>query len=171
MKIKIRKSVFETNSSSMHNLVVKKEDGRYTDEELRDDIWIDDDGVWDISWRDELYYGRSPFDCLGTFASKTKYAIASICSNSDDFDEIKKIFMKYIPECKEIKLPENEYFPYGYVDDDILSGFLEENQITLEEFLANKKYVIIVDGDEYCIWNSLKESGLVDLNQIEKEYN
>lgn len=168
--IKIRKGVFETNSSSMHSLVVKKEGGYYTKEELREDLWIFEDGEWNLSYGDRLYFGRSPFDCLCTFESKTRYAIASMCWDVNSFDKIKKIFMKYIPECKTIKLEDDENFPYGSVDEDILSGFLEENQITLEEFLTNKKYVVIVDGDEYCIWDSLKESGLVDLNQIEKEY-
>lgn len=183
MKIKVRKSVFETNSSSMHSLVVKKEDGYYTEEELREDLYINNDGEWDLSWGDELCFGRSPFGVLTTFESKTRYAIASICCYSqytitdnidkskDNFDKIKEMFIKYIPECKKIELRKNTDFPYGWVDENILTGFLEENQITLEEFLTNKKYVVIVDGDEYCIWDSLKESGLVDLNQIEKEYN
>ena len=58
----------------------------------------------------------------------------------------------------------------GYVDEDILSGFLKNEGITLEEYLINKKYVVIQDGDEYCYWNSLKESGLVNMNVIDHEY-
>ena len=170
MKIKVRKGVFETNSSSMHSLVVMKEQGYYTEEELREDLCIHGSGEWDLSWDDDLYFGRSPFRALSTFESKTRYAIASTCNDEEDFDEIKKIFMKYIPECKEIRLPDDNYCRYGSVDENILSSFLEENQISLEEFLTNKKYVVIVDGDEYCIWDSFKKSGLVDLNQIEKEY-
>ena len=38
--------------------------------------------------------------------------------------------------------------PYtGYVDENILSGFLEKEGITLEEYLTNKKYVVIQEGD------------------------
>lgn len=181
MKIKIRKSVFETNSSSMHSLVIKKDGGYYSPEEIRDDIWIDNTGEWNLAWGDELVFGCSPFNCLCTFGGKTRYAIASLCSpkviaadnlgDKDKFDEIKEIFMKYVPECKKIKLREDSEFTYGWVDEDILTRFLDDENISLEEFLTNKKYVVIVDGDEYLIWDALKQSGLVDLNKIEKESN
>lgn len=181
MKIKIRKSVFETNSSSMHSLVIKKENGYYTPEEIEEDVWIDDNGVWDLAWNDELVFGRSPFNCLCTFGSKTRYAIASLCSpeyigvnnigDKNKFNEIKEIFIKYVPKCKKIRLQEDTDFPYGWVDENILTRFLESENISLEEFLINKKYVVIVDGDEYCIWDSLKQAGLIDLNKIEKESN
>lgn len=58
----------------------------------------------------------------------------------------------------------------GYVDEDILSGFLEDEGITLEEYLINKKYVVIQDGDEYCYWNDMKKSGLVNMDVIDHEY-
>lgn len=58
----------------------------------------------------------------------------------------------------------------GYVDEDILSGFLEDEEITLEEYLINKKYVVIQDGDEYCYWNDMKKSGLVNMDVIDHEY-
>lgn len=58
----------------------------------------------------------------------------------------------------------------GYVDVDILSGFLENEGISLEEYLINKKYVVIQDGDEYCYWNDMKQIGLVNLNAIDHEY-
>lgn len=61
--------------------------------------------------------------------------------------------------------------PYtGYVDEDILSGFLKKEGISLEEFLTNKKYVVIQDGDEYCYWNDIKRSGLVNMDIIDHEY-
>ena len=58
----------------------------------------------------------------------------------------------------------------GYVDEDLLSGFLEDEGITLEEYLINKKYVVIQDGDEYCYWNDMKKSGLVNMDVIDHEY-
>lgn len=61
--------------------------------------------------------------------------------------------------------------PYtGRVDLDILSGFLEAENITLEDFLINKKYVVIQDGDEYCYWDDMKKSGLVNMDVIDHEY-
>ena len=61
--------------------------------------------------------------------------------------------------------------PYtGYVDENILSGFLERENISLEEYLTNKKYVVIQDGDETCYWNAMKKTGLVNMDIIDYEY-
>lgn len=79
MRIKIRKGVFETNSSSMHSLVVKKENEYYTQEEMTGRMYLDDNGVWKIWSDDDLHFGREPFQCLGDFSKKVKYAIASLC--------------------------------------------------------------------------------------------
>lgn len=58
----------------------------------------------------------------------------------------------------------------GYVDDNILSGFLESEGITVEEFITNKKYVVIQDGDEYCYWIDMKKAGLINMDAIDHEY-
>lgn len=61
--------------------------------------------------------------------------------------------------------------PYtGYVDENILSGFLEKEGISIEEYLINKKYVVIQDGDEYCYWDDMKRTGLVNMDMIDHEY-
>lgn len=58
----------------------------------------------------------------------------------------------------------------GSVDEDILSGFLKKENITLEEFISNKKYVVIQDGDETCYFSGMKEAGLINMNAIDHEY-
>lgn len=70
---------------------------------------------------------------------------------------------------------DNGYFhfekPYtGYVDENMLSGFLKKENISLEEYLTNKKYVVIQDGDEYCYWSDMKKAGLVNMDAIDHEY-
>lgn len=61
--------------------------------------------------------------------------------------------------------------PYtGYVDEDMLSGFLEKENISLEEYLTNKKYVVIQDGDEYGYFRDMKRAGLVNMDAIDHEY-
>lgn len=181
MKRQIRSSVFETNSSSMHSLVVKREDNYYADNELREHLWLRDDGTWNIWDDDRITFGRYPFMCLNTFESKVRYAIASLCGWRDDadekFKEIESLVIEIIPECTSIKLPKVHYWyddnrkiSYGSVDEDVLSPFLRAEGISLKEFLTNKRYVVIIDGDEYCVWNDLKNSGLVNADEIEKEY-
>ena len=70
---------------------------------------------------------------------------------------------------------ENEYWKFnvpdtGSVDEDILSGFLKEEYITLEDFISNKKYVVIQDGDETCYFSGMKEAGLINMDAIDHEY-
>lgn len=39
-----------------------------------------------------------------------------------------------------------KFLIHGRVDENILTGFLKRENITLEEFLINKKYIVIQDG-------------------------
>lgn len=62
---------------------------------------------------------------------------------------------------------------YGYVDHQssgLLEEFLKSENITLVDFLRNRKYVVIISGDEYCDWDELKYSGLINIANIEKEF-
>ena len=59
MKVQIRGGVFETNSSSMHSLVVSTKGGKYTEDEIYEGIWLDTDGKWEI-WEQEVSFGRAP---------------------------------------------------------------------------------------------------------------
>lgn len=52
----------------------------------------------------------------------------------------------------------------------LLTQFLKTEGISLEEFLLNKKYVIIEDSDETCLFKELKRSGLFNKDNIVKEY-
>ena len=70
---------------------------------------------------------------------------------------------------------ENGYFHFekpftGCVDKNILGGFLEKENISLEEYLTNRKYVVIQDGDEYNEFGNFKRSGLINLDVIDHEY-
>lgn len=203
MKRQIRRNVFETNSSSMHSLVIKKESAYFTDEEARDGIYVDENGIFDLCFED-MYFGRSPFQVLYTLLDKAKYVLASMCMYKDDavYKEVKSVIHSYIPEFVDLKLElrtdiydatstteeeikkwagEGNYvkkddnwitweYRLGDVDEDILSSFLEKENITITEFLKNKRYIVIVDGDEYCIYKEMKRNGLINTDNIEKEY-
>ena len=232
MKRQIRRGCFETNSSSMHSVVIMKQDDKYTPEEIMDGIYFHNDKdtgeecIWK-PWENDMSFGRSPFRALRTFSDKWLYACASLVRdyNDDTYKELLAIALKYIPGLKKVELPtmssscadkddeehkDDEYFqkygktedelveyltqkekdwgmeidywksssgywcydrPFtGCVDENILRGFLEKEGITLEEYLTNKKYVVIQDGDEYCEFDNLKESGLINLDVIDHEY-
>ena len=70
---------------------------------------------------------------------------------------------------------DSDYWSYntistGAVDEDILSGFLKENNVTPEEFLTNKRYIVIQNGDESNYWQDIKDTGLINMDMIESEY-
>lgn len=203
MKTKIRKSAFDCNSSSMHSLVVKKENSYYTEEEVKKDVYLGKDGLLD-PWDRNLEFGRSPFQVLCTLKEKAYYTLASMCKYKGDdvYNEICDVIRSYIPEFVDIELSfktedhhkkyytedemkqyfgegnfidQGEYwitwgYKTGYVDEDILTGFLKKENITITEFLKNKRYIVIVDGDEYCIYKDMKRCGLINANNIEYEY-
>ena len=232
--IKIRGNVFETNSSSMHSLVVTRKSSTYSQKEILRKFYLTYDNetneekcVWNI-WEEELRFGRSPFRALGTFYDKWLYACASLVKEYKDdvYNELERIALKYVPGLKKIKVPliteyvankDNEKFrnddyyqgfgktedeleeylaqkgkdwnlklyyweredgywafdkPYtGYVDENILGGFLEKENISIEEFLLNRRYIVIQDGDEYYYWEDIKDAGLINTKIIDHEYS
>lgn len=107
MKYQIRKSVWESNSSSMHSLVVTKKNSniRMTQEEIRHEFYLDEDWYKERHknnekeivkidpWDNE--FGRSPFNVLVTFEDKLAYAIAEYCGNNysiKSYLESEKVF-------------------------------------------------------------------------------
>lgn len=212
MKIQIRQNTFETNSSSMHSLVITNDDSQYTAEEIQNEFYCNDKGL--ISYRGkDIYFGRSPFQILTTFSQKLWYAIAALVEEYNDvtYKEIVNIIKKYIPTFKDFdnrddyevyKSFENEEefikylekleskfgyklhyyqngfgtyiirnYPHtGYSEDyGRFAKYLKDNNISIEEFLINKKYAIIVDGDEFCIWETLKEWPVINCKEIKQE--
>ena len=224
MKINIRRNCFETNSSSMHSIVVTDEEGTYSEKEILENMYLWNDGKFEIWNDDDLNFGRYPFRILTTFVEKFCYAVASLCGGYTDeeeadknFEMLENIAKKHVPALKLIKLPEkrepiflredgteigssgvwleddDEFYyhknkekehvtrsdyeyvtpDYGYIDHQssgLFEGFLKKNNISVEDFLTCKKYYVIIDGDEYCEWDKLKLSGLLNKSRIVKEY-
>lgn len=94
MKYQIRKSVWESNSSSMHSLIVtkKNENMRMTQSEIRDEFYLNEDWYKERHKNDKKEvikidpwdneFGRSPFNVLVTFRDKLAYAIAEYCGGN-----------------------------------------------------------------------------------------
>jgi hypothetical protein len=177
--IQIRHGVFETNSSSSHSISIKKEGHTYTKEEIMKGLWLDRDGSYYI-WDNDIEFGRSPFEPLITFKDKIRFALASYHDDQDKIDEISDIFTDYTEggwlDLDSVLVDENEedHCWYGvikgYIDHQsigLLQNFLRSHNISLEEFLTNSKYVVWIDGDEYCIKEKLFESGLIHAEDFE----
>ena len=240
MKRVIRKGCFETNSSSMHSIVITKNDVHVTADEIRGNNDSYDERIYlhngIMPYLDGVRegYGRWPFAILTTFEQKLSYALCEFlgCKNcdDDDYDEtldmFKDIVKKVAPEFKNFRFNEvevdiyldengnpiqrrkliydgydeiNHVSLYKYVDESgrekkavideeyccmvpeigiidhqssgLLKNFLKDKDISLEEFLTNKKYCIIIDGDEYCEWQRLKKIGFINEDFIVEEYD
>lgn len=175
----IRRNVFETNSSSSHSLVITTDNEHYTREEINKNFYVTKKGIVRL-WESSLEFYRSPFDMLVTFKDKLRYAIAS--SNGNLVDKCREICKKYVDGFidfefdtkdyvwdSEVKdyVETNEPIPnYGGTDDYQIEGWLKSYNVSLEEFLTNKRYIVVVDGDEYAIYDHIKKSGLFDTSKI-----
>lgn len=121
------------------------------------------------------YFGRGygkDYVELNTFTGKFLYAVASCCShnrlkggryvydkkkNDRIYNGILEVVKKRVPELKNIILPkvaESSYstteYKYGFVDHQsigIIENYLDR-EYTMDEFLFNKRYSVIVTSDE-----------------------
>ncbi len=175
----IRRNVFETNSSSSHSLVITTDNEHYTREEINKNFYITKEGKVRL-WESSLEFFRSPFDMLVTFKDKLRYAIAS--SNGNLVDDCREICKKYVDGFTDFEFDTKDYVwdsevkdyvetdepipNYGGTDDYQIEGWLKSYNVSLEEFLTNKRYIVVVDGDEYNCWLHIKDSGLVDTSKI-----
>lgn len=175
----IRHNVFETNSSSSHSLVITTDNEHYTREEINDEFYLTKEGKVRL-WESSLEFYRYPFDMLATFRGKLRYAIAS--SNGNLVDECRKICREYIDGFTDFEFDIKDYIwnsevkdyveadepvpNYGGTDDYEIEGWLKKYNVSLEEFLTNKRYIVVVDGDEYNTWLHIKDSGLVNTTKI-----
>ena len=165
----IRRNVFETNSSSSHSLAIRSnklmeelsESIYFTHDEMLDSLFCVKNGEYK-SWNDDWYFGRHPFRALDTFELRFQYAYANYCHNDDKLNELIGLLKELVPEVTSIKKPK-----FAGVDDCCLDSWLSENNISLKEFLVNKKYIVIQDGDEYNIWYDLVKSGLIDTKALD----
>ena len=177
--IQIRDNTFETNSSSSHSLIITDFDGKYTPEEMMKGIYLWEDKETRM-YESNLEFYRSPFSLLATFESKSRYAIAS--SQGHLTDEVEKIWHKYIPNFNgfkfDMKTEEYDYDKkewvdldepkpiYGGTDDYQIEGWLKSYNVSLEDFLTMRRYMVVCDGDEYREWYHILDSGLVDKSHI-----
>lgn len=177
----VRLNTFETNSSSSHSFVITDFEGRYSQEEIMNHVCLWDDGKA-IMWESRLEFGRSPFDFLNTFESKTRYAIAS--SNGRLVPQIVEVWKKYVPGFSHFEFDEkyrvwdeekqeyvetdddNPVYEYGYTDDSMIEAWLKKYNVSVEDFLTMKRYIVVCDGDEYNTWDKVRDSGLMDTSHI-----
>lgn len=164
--IQIRNNIFETNSSSSHSIVITKEDKML---DKVDPGWrMDEDGTIKF-WENDLDFGRE-FDLLSDWYGRLCYAIASM--EETHMDKIIKACEKHIEGFKEISF-RGSYWDedhHGHIDHQsygLLQSVFEKHDLTMEDFIFNDKYIVVVDGDESQIFDRLQGTPLFDSSKIE----
>ena len=147
MKYQIRKECLETNSSSMHSLIVTKENEniRMTQKEIRDEFYLNEEWYKERHKDDEKEiveidpwnndFGRSPFSVLSSFRDKLAYAIAEYCGNNygiksyvkseQIFDDVFEPLLINLIGCDEIKYKKTNYKRFE-IYSDIGGEYLDE---------------------------------------------
>jgi len=166
--IQIRHNVFETNSSSSHSLIMLKED-KPLEQFVDPEYLLNDKGQLRL-WPDMIEFGRSPFQFLTTWYERLCYAIACFAYDDEMRDKLEEICYSRVIGFKGFRFPTRDYYErhpddftekynYGYVDHqsmDLLENFLNNNGISLEEFIFNDRYIVVIDGDEYNIFDTIR---------------
>lgn len=191
--IQIRTGTFETNSSSSHSLVIAPkaytEVYSYMKNEIPD--YRVDDGVFYLGRYGGLYFGRFPFQVLYTMEDKIRYAYACFEYDVEKRVELIELIKKLNPKITrvsefEYKYDEDRYLEwvaegkpnddYFYVehpsvgtDEAYLQIWMKQYNFTLEEFITNPHYVVIVDGDEYNYFKDMWKLGIVKEDMYQKK--
>ena len=169
--INIRKGVFETNSSSSHSIVLMNDD-KPADKKIDADWRVNEDGVMDFWFEDDLNFGRTPFDLLTDWYGRLRYAIASNGYRPEKLDELREVCRKRIKNFKDFKFKEDrwEHGEYhGYVDHQslgLLDAALDTFDTNIEDFIFNDKFIVVIDGDEYCVFNTLMHTGMFNKESV-----
>jgi len=172
---KIRRNVFETNSSSSHSIAISNKDRGYDF-----NLPVDEDGVLHIPFGT---FGWGPH-LLKTPLQKLSYYITDNCPYNNveadiPFDETSIDVLKNKPKMKEVldlikeHCPQVEditfessnsiYHPFGYVDHESVGT---SKEIDLFDLIFNNSVIIVIDNDnshyysEYTVCideNPLKE--------------
>lgn len=198
--IQVRTGAFETNSSSMHSLIIM--DGMKPEGRINTSVW---EGEAHIR---ENAFERYPFMLLSDWLDKAAYYIADnndcVVEHVDEVvDRVLNLIHDRHPETNKVSFnrhvkyewsdEQNKFVKtendipdygdddrwwimtetYGYVDhqsEGMVTRLIERGVLTLEEFLFDPSYIVVVDGDEYCTFDHLKDSGIIDASRIRKEY-
>ena len=178
----VRPNTFETNSSSMHSLVVTKKSRPYDNYDKMLGYYPSYTEYELFGCCDTYRFGRHPFEVLSTPKDKLRYYVAHYIgykSDTSKIDEVKDFISKVTNLPKEhIKITatedkwsgdEEETYGWAGINDtgEDVFDYIERNNISLEEFILDPRYTVIIDGDEYQEFKKLFLKGLMDFSNIE----
>lgn len=166
--LRIRQNIFETNSSSAHSIVILNEvsDNLLKRNKNKDSIRIyENNKELELQDTDVKFY--CDFKVLTSIGDKIGYAMASYEDRDKIQEELEEILSKYTNgEITKITIYDEKFGEtvYPHVDHQsigTLEFFLKNNNITLEEFICDPKYIVIIDKDGAGVLYNLKIVGMI----------
>lgn len=165
--IQIRKGVFETNSSSSHSIVMMKTDKPKETPVKSGWVYQGELPFWDY----DLEFGRAPFDLLTDWVGRLRYCIAA----GYDIDELTEMCRRRVSGFDHFELPKDPWgkkkYNTGYIDHQsigVLESALKKFNVSLEEFIFNDRFIIVIDGDEYCVFDHLAKTEMFNTDAVKE---
>lgn len=134
----IRRSVFETNSSSMHSLSIIGS-SRLTPKNFPSIVNVE---YGEFGWG---------YDRLSTPVEKLSYLITEYSKDKPMIKKIVKVFEDYTGSKVIVEDNGEGYYSKGYIDHQS-SGMISElieNGLSICDLLFDEKYAIIIDNDSH----------------------
>lgn len=154
MKMTVRKGAWETNSSSMHSLLIMKKRQTMTQKEIRDEYYLDEDWNKDKHTLQLMYdcnkeFGRD-FDVLTSFRNKLSYALASMCGScyslesyirgENTFHEVFEPLLKTLVGVDKVEPymdSENFHVYSDTVTDDLNQDYTTYEEVPYDDLVRN----------------------------------
>ena len=185
MKINVRTGMFETNSSSAHSLLIMKKRQTMTQQEIRDEYYLDEEWHNDNILRLYSYgneYDRA-FNVLTSFSDKLSYALASMYGNcyklknyieaGNKFEEVCVPLLKKLVGVDEVEMPMDNRCFNVYSDtitDDEYQDYDTYEEVPYDDLVYNEDCEYSTTYKETCksgrkqerIWLDVPDFGGVD---------
>lgn len=170
---KVRTGVFETNSSSVHSLVISEFPDYTGEKQLESLIDYDDkihittdefgwgydgpyhDAVMKLSYLATIIAYKYYLDCCFTRGADYEQTIRENMDIDEEFEWINDFLITHIDGCKGwfIEPLGSSAYPWGVIDHQSYLGsvreFLDYENVSLEEFLLDNNVRLIIDNDNH----------------------
>ena len=140
----------------------------YTEKELKDNFYVDDQGTLEI-WCDSELHFKNITDCLYLPYDKWLLMLCRFADHIDKVNELIEIAKEIFPKCNNVIIKKEVLRQSCMNNSDmyVLSDWLEQENISLKAFITNPAYVIFFSPDS-C-FKDLISCGIIN-SKIIKEY-
>ena len=155
-----------TSNGCSHYFIVRRE----APDDPSLDLIISDDGIANVTTEDMDFSGRS-FRILESPFQKSCYIFALM--EADQVPDVIKILRKAYPDISQIVFSKSrggrksfhEYGTLAEATKKVFWSLLEAKGISLEQFILDNKYIVIIDGVDDILGDMIK-SRLFDIDNI-----